>query len=223
MFICSLTSLQAQRKADEPLSYTDDLELEWQNVADTLLLRAASRSLIPVQIYFHGRINGNQLNSFLLMPGDSLRLLAVPAVKSDTIFKKRFRDSVRVSYYFGHRSLIDPDLDHLYRLPFKRGKKYEVSQSFNGKSSHFSEKSKYAVDFQLDVGEPVYAARSGMVFKVIDWFTKQGGEELKYAANKIVIRHDDGTMASYVHLDYRGSFVKEGDWVEEGEKIGFPV
>jgi murein DD-endopeptidase MepM/ murein hydrolase activator NlpD len=66
----------------------------------------------------------------------------------------------------------------------------------------------------------VYAARDGTVVKVIDWFSKQGEEELINAANKIIIAHSDGTLASYVHLDYKGSFVKEGEFVERGEKIG---
>jgi murein DD-endopeptidase MepM/ murein hydrolase activator NlpD len=55
---------------------------------------------------------------------------------------------------------------------------------------------------------------------VIDWFTKQGGEELINSANRIIILHKDGTMASYVHLDYKGSLVQEGQRVVEGEKIG---
>ena len=73
----------------------------------------------------------------------------------------------------------------------------------------------------MQVGDPVYAARGGLVIKAIDWFTKQGGPELVKAANRIVILHEDGTMASYVHLIYKGVLVKEGDRIEMGQKIGY--
>ena len=115
---------------------------------------------------------------------------------------------------------IKPDLDFLYSLPFKKDKKYRVTQSFHGKSSHHSDASRFAIDFQLEVGETVHAARGGVVVKVIDWFTKQGGPELRNAANRIVVILEDGTLASYVHLDYKGSMVKEGEKVEKGQVLG---
>ena len=154
------------------------------------------------------------------MPKSQISLVKYKGKIADSIYPQYFMDSVRVSYYWGHKSLINPDLDYAYRFPFKKGKKYEVSQSFNGKFSHNDEKSKYAIDFQLNIGEPVYAAREGIVIKVIDWFTKQGGTELRNAANRIIILHSDGTFASYVHLDYKSSFVKEGETVKRGQKIG---
>jgi len=155
-----------------------------------------------------------------MLPKDSIELLAYTGKLSDSIFKSQLNDSIKISYFFGHESLIQPDLDYAYRFPFKKGKKYKVSQSFNGKVSHNSEKSMYAIDFQLDVGEPVYAARGGTIVKVVDWFTKQGGKELINAGNRIIVLHSDGTLGFYVHLDYKGSFVKEGDSVVKGQKIG---
>ncbi len=212
--------VNAQKQKDEPISYRDDLVLKWENNNDSLELIAKSKSHAPIQIYFYSRKENKELNSFLLKPKDSTRLTAILKTESDSIHNARFQDSIRIAYYLGHESLMDPDLDHLYRLPFKKGKKYEVSQGFGGKFSHSGEISNYAIDFRLDVGEPVFAARGGLVVKVIDWFTKHGGEELKNSANKIVILHEDGTLGAYVHLDYKGSFVKEGEWVKEGDKIG---
>jgi murein DD-endopeptidase MepM/ murein hydrolase activator NlpD len=209
-----------QKKMDEPISYKDDLSFEWRNHADTLKLVARSKLLVPLQINLHSRKEDSLLNSILLKPKDSTELVNLTGSEEDSIVARRFLDSVRIGYFWGHESLIKPNLDYAYRFPFKKGEKVEVSQSFNGKSTHNSEQSRYAIDFQLDIGDPVYAARGGTVIKVIDWFTKRGGEELRDAANKIIILHDDGTMANYVHLDYKGSFVKEGQKVEKGEKIG---
>ena len=208
-----------QKKIDESTTYKDDLSFEWKKKSDTLKFVARNKILTPIQIYFHSRKGSTELKSFLLMQKDSIELLKYSGSLSDSIFISGLRDSIRVSYFWGHKSLINPDLDYLYRFPFKKGRRYEVSQSFNGKASHYNEKSKYAIDFQLNVGEPVYAARDGIVVKVIDWFTKQGGKELRNSANRIVILHSDGTLGSYVHLDYKGSFVKEGQIVEKGQKI----
>ena len=209
-----------QKQKDEPTTYLDDLSLGWFRDSDTLKFIAVSKSLAPIEIYFTSEKTEHELNSFLLKPKDSLELIKYSGKLPDSIIQTRFADSVRVGYYLGHKSIVKPDLDHLYRFPFKKNKKYEVSQAFDGKFSHNSIRSRYALDFQLNVGEPVFAAREGMVVKVIDWFSKQGGKELIHAANKIIIQHPDGTLGSYVHLDYKGSLVKEGDFVKKGQKIG---
>lgn len=217
--LCSLYSF-SQKQKDEPTSYLDDLSIGWIKRSDTLKFIAVSKISAPIEIYFASKKNNIELSSFLLNPKDSLELIKYCGKSSDSIIKSRFADSVRVGYNLGHKSLIKPDLDYLYRLPFKTHKKYEVSQSFNGNFSHNNSRSRFAIDFQLNVGESVFAAREGMVVKVIDWFSKQGGKELLNAANKIIILHSDGTLASYVHLDYNGSFVKEGEFVKKGQKIG---
>lgn len=221
LFLISIvTNGFGQKKADEPTSFQDDLTLGWKKNEDTLKLLAKSKLLAPIQIYFYSRKDSLELKSFLLKPKANVELITYAGELSDSIFKAQVSDSIRVSYYWGHQSLINPDLTYPYRFPFKKGKKYEVSQSFNGKVSHYSRKSKYAIDFQLNVGETVYAARGGLVVKVIDWFTKQGGKELEKSANKIVILHSDGTFGTYAHLHYKGSLVKEGEQVDKGQKIG---
>ena len=209
----------SQKKKDEPLTFKDDIDFNWNNSGDTLSLAIENKLLTSIQIYFYSKKDGDELNSFLIPPKETTTILNYDGENKND-FPKKFSDSVRVAYYWGHPSVIEPDLEYPYRFPFKRGKKYEVSQSFNGKASHNTITSKYAIDFQLNVGEPVYAAREGLVIKTVDWFTKQGGEELVNAANKIVILHEDGTMASYVHLDYKGVLVQEGQYVEKGQKIG---
>lgn len=218
--LVSITVCHCQKKMDEPLTYKDELDFGWSNIDDTLQLKAKSKILAPIRFAFYSKEDGSELNSFLLRPKDSLVLLKYYGNRTDSVYLKKIKDSIRIGYTWGHEQLIEPNLDYRYRLPFKKGKKYEVSQGFNGKTSHNSIRSKYAIDFQLDVGEPVYAAREGTVVQVVDWFTKQGGTELINSANRIVILHDDGTMAFYVHLDYEGSFVEEGQKVNKGDKIG---
>ena len=112
------------------------------------------------------------------------------------------------------------DDNYRYSFPFSKGKFYKVTQSFNGKKSHFSKKSKYAIDFNLKIGDTVFAAREGIVAWVIEDFKQHGGIEMIKKANKIVILHEDGTNASYVHLDYKGSLVNPGDIIKKGQPIG---
>ena len=221
LLLLFVNTLHCQKKKDEPTSYKDDLDFGWQDAGDSLLLVAKSKQLAPIQIYFHSRKTDEQLEDFLLPPQDSIILIRQLSSPADSVFQQKIRDSVRISYFLGHSSLIQPDTNYLYRLPFKKGLKIKVNQGFFGKKSHNTEISKYAIDFNLKVGDPVYAARDGLVIKSIDWFTKSGGKELVNAANRIVILHKDGTFASYVHLKYKGTLVKVGDQVKRGQKIGY--
>jgi len=216
---CFLSLTYGQKKVDEPTSYKDDLDFAWTNEKDTFKLIATSKSYAPIEIILTEKKSQKEVRSLLLQPFDSLVITQLQD-SSLTAAGKKVNDSLKIGYYLGHPDMIDADLNYPYRLPFRKGKKYEVSQGFNGKTSHNSEASQYAIDFQLDVGESVYAARDGLVIKAIDWFTKQGGPELRNGANRILILHDDGTIASYVHLDFKGVFVEEGQTVEKGQKIG---
>jgi len=74
----------------------------------------------------------------------------------------------------------------------------------------------------MKIGEPVHAAREGLVFIVIDWFSEgKKKKELTKKANKIVILHSDGTIGSYAHLSKNGVTVQEGDYVKKGQHIGY--
>ncbi len=111
----------------------------------------------------------------------------------------------------------DPD-EHIYQLPFEKGKTVLLLQGYNGRFSH---KNKYALDFRLRKGKIAYAARGGTVTKVVQHFSK-GGPHKKYLSkgNHIIIDHGDGTYGAYWHLMKDGALVKKGDVVKTGEPIG---
>lgn len=113
------------------------------------------------------------------------------------------------------------DDDHLYLFPFEHGTKHRVTQGHDGQFSHFGE-NRYAIDFDLEEGTPVYAAREGVVVRVKEDSTV-GGPSQSYAAygNAIMIAHEDGSFGNYVHLRYRGAEVEVGDYVEAGQLIGY--
>lgn len=80
--------------------------------------------------------------------------------------------------------------------------------------------SHYAYDFEMPVGTPVLAARAGRVVRVVDGFTRGGpNQSLAAQANVVVVEHEDGSFASYVHLS-PGARVEPGQAVAAGDEIG---
>lgn len=180
-------------------------------------------------------INLRPVVSELIMTGldpdsettQSLRLLPLsttPVMDLGETTRDTAREQLQASWRFrsmmGYPGDVSPDSEYVYGLPFRSGASYRLSQGFFGSQSHESEASRYALDFQLEVGDPVHAAREGLVVRAVDWFCRSGGRELVDQANLIIILHDDGTMAHYVHLDHNSVLVSEGDHVARGQHIG---
>lgn len=111
------------------------------------------------------------------------------------------------------------DNDFLYELPFESGKSYVVSQGYNGRFSHRGEN---AIDFGLDIGEKVFAARGGIVYKVVEKHGKScRNSSCQQYNNFITVYHSDGTFSEYSHLKKNGANVEEGQVIETGDFIGY--
>lgn len=119
----------------------------------------------------------------------------------------------------------------MYIIPFKK-RPIKIGQGFHGKSHRDwpedQEDMTYSLDFLLPEGTKLFASRDGEVTKVKDTGKKnysgkdhaKGEEAYKNYMNEIEIKHNDGTYASYAHLKNKGSFVKVGDKVKQGQIIG---
>lgn len=133
------------------------------------------------------------------------------------------RRGYSVSYTFARGDPAEARHDDSYRylFPFAHGTKYRVTQGYQGDFTHFGE-NEYALDFDLEVGTPVHAARGGLVVEVKE-DSRIGGPDARYGehANYILVAHDDGSFANYVHLRRGGSIVEVGDRVAAGEHIGY--
>jgi murein DD-endopeptidase MepM/ murein hydrolase activator NlpD len=111
------------------------------------------------------------------------------------------------------------DDSQVYELPYAPGGKFKVTQGYNGKFSHTGS-NQYATDWQMPEGTLVLAARAGTIVRVKDDSDK-GGASMDYDRfnNYVLIRHDDGTLAHYCHLQKGGCIVHAGERVAAGDPI----
>jgi murein DD-endopeptidase MepM/ murein hydrolase activator NlpD len=109
------------------------------------------------------------------------------------------------------------DTSFIYSLPYPRGTSHFIVQGYN---SRFSHRGRLGLDFIMRLGSPVTAARAGVVV-ALEEGNKEGGANRKYfrKANYVTVRHADGSLASYGHLQYNGVDVAVGDTVQQGQVI----
>lgn len=114
---------------------------------------------------------------------------------------------------------VKPDSSYIYSLPFAKGSKFFLIQAYNSKMSHINELS---LDFKMKKGSKVCAAREGVVI-AIKKDSDVGGLNDRYMndGNHIMIKHADGSIAMYWHLQENGVIVNEGDTVKKGQHIGY--
>ena len=120
-------------------------------------------------------------------------------------------------FCFAQKTDTVKEHNFVYELPFESDRAVLVSQGYGG---YFSHKNQFSIDFKLKKGTKVLAARSGEVVKVVDYHTK-GGPNKKYISdgNHVVVRHEDGTYASYWHLNPQSAQVVKGQKVIQGQWI----
>ena len=123
------------------------------------------------------------------------------------------------NYYKLGSSDAQHDDTYRYALPYAPGRTFRVTQSYNGRFSHTGS-NRYAIDWDMPEGTPVYAARAGVVVKIKD-DSNRGGSSMKYDCynNYVLVRHDDGTLGHYCHLKKNGVQVKAGQRVKTGDWI----
>lgn len=108
----------------------------------------------------------------------------------------------------------------LYQFPVDSDSCVRISQGFNGRFSHSTDHSRFAVDVALNVGTPILAARAGVVVGVKDDYHMGGvNEYFLDKANYISVMHEDGSFAGYFHILLGSAEVKPGDQVHIGQKL----
>jgi murein DD-endopeptidase MepM/ murein hydrolase activator NlpD len=152
------------------------------------------------------------------------RVVLKPGAKSDLFRLIRvYKDAAagyRVSMTYGPGDPdAKPDDSCLYLMPYEHGTKRLAGQGYLGSFTH---QKLFALDFNMDYGMRVCAARDGVVFQLKDDSNAGGpGLEFSQKANFVSILHGDGTWADYAHFRLHGVAVKVGQRVEAGQVIGY--
>jgi len=204
--------------------YAQEYKFDYIKRADALNFYYKNYLPGPVTIFLENKYEQRITipNSRLVIrPQDSIvDIIRIPEAIVDQEEKFDISKYVKIDMKYGREVHSDSIIDFPYELPFPKGRKYKIIQGFNGWFTHNKASSRYAVDFRMAVGDTISAARSGIVLNTKDQFIEHGGKSFRNKANQIIILHDDGTMAFYVHLDFEGVLVNVGDRVEAGQAIG---
>lgn len=96
-----------------------------------------------------------------------------------------------------------------------------IIQGNGGSFSHNQPNSWYAWDYDVPIGTPVVAARSGVVFRIWNHSNVGGRDRDRFIeyGNFILIDHLDGTFAQYFHLAKDSFTVGLNEYVLQGEQI----
>ncbi len=140
------------------------------------------------------------------------------SIASKSFFILAFLFATGIVIIFYYSTSVTKNLDNYeYELPFKKGAMYQVVQGYGGLFSH---RHIAAIDFEMPVGTPVYAARGGLIYSYKD-DSNEGGpfSQYKNKANYIIDKHDDGSFGCYWHLQKNGVIVKRG-YISKGQQIG---
>ena len=218
LLFLSVLLIGCQNTAQEP---APDISLKVRNEDSVLVVKGINNTYAFIDLRVTMEDSDSLVDRLVIPPLDSVVIAELG--KGDRVeLVNEYNQAHDINYFLGgDPNTVKHDDSYLYLLPYQKGKKYSVSQGANGSFSHNNDISRYAIDFSMKVGEPVHAARGGIVVKTIEHFKKSGGRELLWKANRIIILHEDGTTASYVHLKYEGSLVEPGDTVERGQLIGY--
>lgn len=116
------------------------------------------------------------------------------------------------------RGRLNADIDtgFVYLLPVSKGKACQVfNQNFLFSQYFGTDKPKKwrSLQFNVNEGDTVFAARKGLVVDVIDGFTPDTAIVFSNKANSVVVEHDDGSLARYSVLKTGSIWVKPGDVV----------
>lgn len=117
------------------------------------------------------------------------------------------------------QTLADHDDGYVYRLPYADSVSYSVLQAYGSRLSHRGPEY-YTVDFGMPEGTPVFSAREGTVVGIEDRFDQSCWQaHCDQYANYVEIRHPDGTLGRYFHLQQGSVIVEPGQWVNRGKPI----
>jgi len=189
---------------------------------DRVEIEASNGQAVPVgvRLDFTQLVNATPVPSRmpperLVEPGGRSALVAL--IRKNASASASF--PFRWQWVYGNPRAVH-DRSARYRMPFGGKEKRVLTQGVSGAFSHKGE-SKYSFDWAMPISTPILAARAGKVVNVADGYTKAGtAQSFLREANAVTVMHDDGTFATYAHLD-PGAGARPGMYIYAGEVVGF--
>ena len=133
--------------------------------------------------------------------------------------------SMKYTFTMGDVTISNYDKTYLYDLPFQKGQRFNLSQGYNGKFSHFHEN---ALDFTMPEGTEIVAAREGKIVEIVQHnSTGCPTQKCNQYNNYVTVIHPDGTFASYIHIQKNsvkhkiGDTISKGDWLANSGNTGW--
>jgi murein DD-endopeptidase MepM/ murein hydrolase activator NlpD len=113
------------------------------------------------------------------------------------------------------QSFTDP-ASSPYILPWNTGAAYTM---FQGNCSTLGgHKETFAYDFDMGMGDPIFASRAGRVILVNDQYSDD--DHIEGHENNVFVEHADNTVVRYTHLMQGSAEVDVGQQVVQGDLLG---
>ncbi|MET0465927.1 MAG: M23 family metallopeptidase [Chitinophagaceae bacterium] len=184
---------------------------------NTITFRLSNPLMCPLQVQLSG-INGR--------PDLEKKFgTIVLREKLDTTIRIYFRDlnTDRLRYVVRQGDPKKTVRKNRISYPFPSGKTYTVIQGYNSMFSHNDASSRYAIDFNLQIGDTVTAADDGYVVGLIQNYKRHGtSKEWRDTdkGNYITLYHPhSGIFTQYGHIHHKGALVKMGAFVSKKQPI----
>lgn len=198
--------------------YQFDLGINLSEVDDRTLIQIKNPILAPLRIWISSDIDSiqnqlEQIEGFIMidpLSDTTLHIAGLGLQRKDFSFRAGIGDP---NQQVNVNSLA---------LPYPEGTSYKLMQGYNSMPSHNTDYSRYALDFDLQIGDTICAATSGYVVGVVEGYT-HGGKSKKWRpyANFITLFDPvSGIYTQYVHLDHMGAIAELGDTIIVGQPIG---
>lgn len=183
----------------------------------SVFIYASNDELYPQSVELILTLTGvkpkEEVPDLIIVPAKSEKFLLaelVPPEGRSWSYKYNYR------YFMGDMTVKHND-EHVYRLPYQTGRSFKLDQGYNGTVSHMGIN---ALDFTMDQGTTVLAARGGIVVSTMEDSNYGCGQKsCADYGNYVRIMHDDGTFADYYHLQQNGALVAVGNTVKVGDEI----
>ncbi len=191
--------------------------VESNRAVDIVAVNRTRHALLSTRLFVklkNASTNHKEPLIFSVEPGKTKKLLNIKA-------KPTGPWSYRVRHLWNYgRTGVTHDKMARYLLPARPGTSQKIGQGCSTRFSHSGAR-QYATDIVMKIGTPVHAARKGKVIAAKDDSDKGGRSRRKYEklANYVIVEHDDGTLAAYLHLKKDGARVEPGETVRAGQHI----